>query len=216
MKPSKFLKLNEAKWDKWANTLDAKSKLNDYLRKAQSSVIALLELKENMNFLDIGCGTGWALGQIAKLTENKGTYYGVDLSSKMIEKAQENFKDNPQIHFIIANVERIPLGDDQFDSIICTHSFHHYLNPDKALNEMFRLLKKGGKVYILDPTADTWLIKVADKIIKILEPEHVKVYSTKEFRSLFNATGLTYLECKVVNGHLKIHLGKKGTMGDEQ
>jgi ubiquinone/menaquinone biosynthesis C-methylase UbiE len=209
MKPSKRLKLNEIKWDKWAKTLDEKSKLNDYLRKAQSNLIALLEFKDNLNFLDIGCGTGWAIGQLAKLANNNGTFYGVDLSSKMIEKAQENFKDNPVIHFITANVESIPLDDNLFDIIICTHSFHHYLNPGKALSEMHRLLKDGGKIYILDPTADTWILKIADKIIKLLEPEHVKVYSTREFQSMFATAGLNYRDCKVINGHQKIHIGEK-------
>jgi ubiquinone/menaquinone biosynthesis C-methylase UbiE len=209
MKPSKHLKLNEAKWDKWANTLDEKSKLNDYLREAQNNLIAMLDLKADVNFLDIGCGTGWAIGRVAEIMNNKGSFYGVDLSSKMIEKAQANFKGNPQIHFTKANVENIPLEGNFFDIIICTHSFHHYLNPSKALDEMQRLLKLGGKVYILDITADKWIIKVADKILKLFEPEHVKVYSTKEFRALFNAVGLTYLECKLVKGHQKIHIGKK-------
>ena len=94
MKESKHIQLNEAKWDKWAESFDGKGWRYDYLRKAQSSVISLLDIKENMNFLDIGCGTGWAIGQVAKLVDNKGSFYGVDLSPKMIEKAKENFKDN--------------------------------------------------------------------------------------------------------------------------
>ena len=209
MKSSKHIQLNEAKWDKWASTLDEKSKLNDYLRRAQSNVIALLDVDKQATFLDIGCGTGWAIGQTARLTGNRGSFYGVDLSSKMIEKARSNFKGHDNIHFIQANAEAIPLDNELFDLIICTHSFHHYLNPDKALKEMFRLLKTGGKVYILDPTADTWLIKVLDKVVKLLEPEHVKAYSTNEFKQLFAIAGLKYLLCKKISGHQKVHIGEK-------
>jgi ubiquinone/menaquinone biosynthesis C-methylase UbiE len=62
MEESKHIKLNEAKWDKWSKTVDGKGWQFDYLRRAQSSVLSLLDFNENMNFLDIGCGSGWAVG----------------------------------------------------------------------------------------------------------------------------------------------------------
>jgi ubiquinone/menaquinone biosynthesis C-methylase UbiE len=205
----KHTQLNEAKWDKWAKSLDDKGWINNYLRKAQSELISLLDIKENMCFLDIGCGTGWALGQIAILLNGKGQFYGADLSPKMIDKAKENFKSEDNFHFIKANAESIPLDSDFFDIIICTNSFHHYLNPVKALKEMQRLLKSGGKIYILDPTADWWLIKPIDKLINLLEPEHVKIYSTKEFQRLFVNSGLKYVDTKVIKMHQKVHIAEK-------
>ncbi len=205
--------LNEAKWDKWASTLDEKGWRRDFLRRAQSKIISLLEIKENVRFLDIGCGTGWAIGKAAELAGGKGEFYGVDLSAKMVEKAKENFsgKDNvagsamSHFHFLQANAESIPLESNFFDIIICTNSFHHYLHPDKALKEMRRLLTPGGKVYILDPTADSWIAKAADKIFRLIEPEHVKMYSTKEFQQLFEQAGLKYSRSEI--GREKIHIG---------
>ena len=139
------LLLNEKRWDKWAENYDKKSLLQDKLRQAQRSVIYILDVNENINFLDVGCGTGYAIGEAAKLVNGKGEFYGIDLSSKMIEKAKDNYRDKSNFHFIKANVESIPLNDNFFNIIICTYSFHHYLNPDKALKEIYRLLKKGGK-----------------------------------------------------------------------
>lgn len=209
MKESKHIRLNEAKWNRWAKSLDNKNFKTDYLRKAQSSVISLLDIRENMNFLDIGCGTGWAVGQLAKSVNNKGSFYGVDLSPKMIEKAKENFKDIDTIHFVKANSESIPLDTGFFDSIICTNSFHHYLNPDKVMKEIYRLLKAGGKIYILDPTADFWFIKIIDKVVKLFEPEHVKIYSTEEFKRFIVNVGLKYVGCEKINVHQKVHIGEK-------
>ncbi len=206
---SKHLELNEAKWNKWAENLDEKNWRNDYLRNAQSQVISLLNLQPGLHFLDIGCGTGWAVGQIAKLVNDQGLFYGVDLSPKMIEKAKSNFSGRDHLFFAQANVESIPLDSNFFDSIICTNSFHHYPNPRKALGEMYRLLKSGGKVYILDPTADTRFLKLVDKIIKIVEPEHVKMYSTKEFQQMFHNAGLKYSNSKIMNRHESIHIGEK-------
>lgn len=206
---SRHIQLNEQKWDEWAGTFDEKSRRTTFLHNAQNELITLLDLKENQLFLEIGCGTGWALGQIAERLNGKGQFYGVDLSSKMIEKASANFRDLENFHFYRANAESVPLKDNMFDIIFCTNSFHHYLHPEKALREMHRLLKTSGKVYILDPAADSLFIKLADQIIKRLEPEHVKMYSTKEFQNLFAAAGLRYVETKNISWHQKIQVGQK-------
>ena len=209
MNESRHIELNEAKWDKWAETADGKGWKYDYLRSAQLNVISMLEVRENMNFLDIGCGTGWGIGQAARLIDFKGSFYGIDLSQKMIEKAQENFKDYANFHFIKANSESIPLDDNFFDIVICTNSFHHYVHPDKAMKEIFRLLKHGGRIYILDPAADFWIIKVVDKIIKLFEPGHVKIYSSEEFKKLMSEAGLIYIGNEEVPTREKVQIGVK-------
>ena len=184
---TKHVQMNEAMWDKWADadTLDNNGRMSRILRGDQSKVISLLNIQPNVHFLDIGCGTGWAIDQAANLVDGKGLFYGIDLSPKMIEKAKSNFSGKDNFRFLQANSESIPLDDNFFDIIICTNSFHHYLHPDKALREMRRLLKSGGKLYILDPLADLWFVKYIDVLKKWTEPEHVKVYSTKEFQQLF-------------------------------
>ena len=209
MDESKHLKINEAKWNKWAETIDGKSLRYDYLRSAQLGVISLLDLKENVSMLDIGCGTGWALGQAATLVSDKGTFYGVDLSEKMIEKAKENFRGKENFHFFKANAEEIPLEDNQFEIIICTNSFHHYLHQEKALKEMHRLLRTQGKVYILDPTVDFWFAKVLAKIFHLFDRAHVRLHSTKEFEKLITTAGFNYLGAEKIKWHQKVQVGKK-------
>ena len=206
---AEHIQSNRVKWDKWADSLDDTGWRHDYLKDAQSKLISLLDVKENIRFLDIGCGAGWAVGEVARLVDNQGLFYGVDLSSKMIGKAQSKFSDDDHFHFLEANAESIPLDDDSFDIIICTNSFHHYPHPDKAVLEMYRLLNKGGKVYILDPTADSWIAKAADKIIRLMEPEHVRLYSTKEFQQLLENAGLTYTTSETIKANSKVHIGKK-------
>lgn len=209
MDESKHLKINEAKWDKWAKTIDNKSLRYDYLRSAQSAVISLLNVQENVSVLDIGCGSGWALGQIADLVEGKGLFFGIDLSEKMIEKARENFKGRENFHFIKANAEEIPLEIDQFDIIICTNSFHHYLHQDKALKEMHRLVKLGGKIYILDPIVDYWILKPIAKTFHLFDRSHVKIHNSKEFGEMITAAGFHYLGAEKVKWHQKVQVGEK-------
>ncbi len=207
---SKHVELNKAKWDRWAATLDRKSWRREFLRNAQRKAISVVNIRPGMHFLDIGCGTGWAVGEAAKLADGKGAFYGVDLSPKMVEKARENFRGRVEIHFLEANVEAIPLDSDFFDAVICTNSFHHYPRPDRALAEMRRLLKKGGRLVILDPTANTWIAKVGDKVARRIEPEHVKMYSTKEFEEMFRAAGLRTIAADEIRAKSKrIHVGEK-------
>ncbi len=206
---AKHIQSNQMKWDKWADSRDGKGWRDDYLRDAQRKLISLLDLQEDIRFLDVGCGAGWAVEEVARLVAGKGLFYGVDLSPKMIEKAQDKFIGRDNFHFLQANAEAIPLNGGAFDTIICTNSFHHYLHPDKALNEMYRLLRKGGKLYILDPTADKWVAKAADKIMSLLEPEHVKLYSTKEFQQLFQNARFRYVASETINANSKVHIGEK-------
>ncbi len=206
---TKHERLNRKKWDSWADTLDEKNWRNEYLRDAQRRLINLLDARENLHFLDIGCGAGWAVSEVARLAGFKGQFYGVDLSAKMIEKADRNAARRENLHFLQANAESIPLQDHFFDTIICTNSFHHYLHPDRALEEMCRLLKTGGKVFVLDPTADTVLMKIADRIIKLFEPTHVKMYSTGEFQRMFERAHLRYETSLPVKKRSKVHIGVK-------
>ncbi len=61
---TKHVQMNEAMWDKWADadTLDNNGRMSRILRGDQSKVISLLNIQPNVHFLDIGCGTGWAIG----------------------------------------------------------------------------------------------------------------------------------------------------------
>jgi ubiquinone/menaquinone biosynthesis C-methylase UbiE len=206
----KHIQLNKEKWDRWASWYDSNKLISVYLRKSQLKLISLLNIKENINFLDVGCGTGFAVGQVAKIAKFKGEFYGIDLSGKMIEKAKSNFSGLSGFHFIQANAESIPLSNNFFDIVICTNSFHHYLHPDKALKEIYRILKNGGKVYFFEPTGDNLIAKIADKILKLVEPQHVKMYSTEEFQLMFECAGLKYISpLEKSKTRSKIHIGQK-------
>ena len=205
----KHFEHNRSIWDQWASSMDSGGFRYKYLRKCQQGVISLLSLKEDISVLDIGCGTGYALGEIAKKAGNRGTFYGVDLSAKMIERANEKFRDSEQFHFMVSNAESIPLEDNLFDIIICINSFHHYYHPEKAIAEMHRLLKDKGKVYILDPTLDGFIFRAIDKLVRIFHQNHEKLHSSKEFKELMKNSGLNFIERRKIQIFQKIHIGQK-------
>jgi|SRR5271157_92459 len=199
--------LNERKWDIRAATYDQKR--FDYFRWMQRRVIGLIDLRPGCHFLDVGCGTGWAVRHVAGLLKGEGEFSGVDISGAMIETAQVLSGGLQNVFFYKANAEQIPLGDNCVDFAICTNSFHHYINPLKVLVEIQRVLTVKGRLYILDVTADDPLIRSINDRVKQREPEHVRFYSSQEYRTLFAAARLNYLNSRQVAYPLKVHFSEK-------
>jgi ubiquinone/menaquinone biosynthesis C-methylase UbiE len=202
------LELNKKKWDRRSETYDEKR--FDYFRFFQKRVISLAHPEKNGRLLDIGCGTGWAVRYAAGLVGEGGQACGIDLSPKMIERAEEESHGYDNVSFYVADAENLPFGGDYFDYIICTQSFHHYLNPVKAVGEARRVLKSGGRLYIVDPTADTFIVRYFDRRARRKSSDHVRLYSTREFSELFVKAGLKYIRSKTILPIMRVHIGEKG------
>ena len=94
------------------------------------------------NVLDLSCGTGLYLEkQINYFGEVNIHWNGLDLSDQMLKKANEKVTN---VKFINADVEDMPYQSEVFDFISNNYAFHHYINKGQALNEIYRILKKGG------------------------------------------------------------------------
>jgi ubiquinone/menaquinone biosynthesis C-methylase UbiE len=194
-------------WDSRAGTWY--DRYFSYLQWMQKKLVSLLELGENPRFLDLGCGIGWAVRYAASLANGRGEFYGIDISSKMIERSEASSTGYKNIHFRKANAEELPFDDDFFDLIICSNSFHHYFSPDNVVREVCRVLKLGGKIYILDATADGFITRMLDRLAKKLEPAHLKLYSTQEYQTFFRKAELHYVATQSVVLSVKVHIAEK-------
>jgi ubiquinone/menaquinone biosynthesis C-methylase UbiE len=130
----------------------------------------------------------------------------------MIEKAEASSTNYKNVHFRKANAEVLPFDNDFFDFIICSNSFHHYFDPNSALREAYRVLKPRGRVYILDTTADGFLTRMLDRLVKKLEPARVKLYSTREYQAFFAKAGLHYVISKSIVLSVKVHIAEKAVV----
>ncbi len=212
MEKLQHAELNKKKWDARAGTYDEKR--FDYFRWMQKRLVSLIDLKEGQRLLDMGCGTGWAIKYAAGLVNGNGEFYGVDLSPKMIEKATTNAAGLKNIHFVQANTEALPFEDNFFDTIICSNSFHHYFNPKKVLSEVRRVLKPGGRIYILDVTSDGLIARSINRRAQKKESEHVKFYNSKEFDTFFIGAKLHHIASQPLwkfdpSRIMKAHIGEK-------
>ena len=204
---SEHEKNNDAKWTKRSRTYD-EGRFN-YFRYMQKKLISKIDLHENINFLDIGCGTGWAVLYVAKMLNGKGNFIGIDIANGMIEIAQRKAIVIPNVKFIQASSEKLPIENDYIHNIICTNSFHHYQNPEIVMTEIYRVLKEGGRISILDVTSDDFIISSIDKKVRKKEKEHVRFYSTVEYQKMFISVGLKTISSNYLIYPMKIHIAEK-------
>ena len=200
-------KANEIEWDLRAEYFDDRK--YSILRFFQKRLIKKLDLKEGQNVLDIGCGTGWAVLHIADIIKEDGKAYGIDLSSKMIEIAKMKSFNYKNVYFYKTPARSLPFENNYFDLIISTNAFHHFSEPVGVLEEVFRVLVPHGKIYILDLTADSFIMKKIEKRVKKMDPGHVKFYSTKEFQGLFEQSNLKHEKSQRFMWPMKIHIAEK-------
>jgi ubiquinone/menaquinone biosynthesis C-methylase UbiE len=92
--------------------------------------------------LDLACGTGIYLDNQIKYFDNFNIdWHGLDASEDMLKKAKEKLENVSLVHGI---AEDIPYEDEKFDYISNNYAFHHFVNKEPALDEVYRVLKKNG------------------------------------------------------------------------
>ena len=115
---------------------------------------------KKLRILDVGTGTGFLAILLAELGHD---VVGIDLSERMLERAKKKADEKGlDIEFMIADAENLPFDDGEFDAVINRHLLWTLPNPQKAINEWSRVIKRGGKVVAISP------IDVdVDEIIKV-------------------------------------------------
>jgi len=112
--------------------------------------LALIDLKKGDSLLDIGCGRGKILHELES-AQGGFKLFGIDSEPEKIEIAK-SFNSSSKISFKIAYASDLPYTNGSMDWIISTLSFHHMSAEEKgkAIGEIARVLKPGGKLLITD------------------------------------------------------------------
>lgn len=121
-------------------------------RRDLSSNKGLLRLisqaRKAKKILECGCGAGSTI----RLLWHKGAHFtGIDISQYAIEKAKTDWRDKDNVFFTVGNVEELPFADKSFDFVYSAYVAEHVFNPEEMINEMIRVLKRGGRLLILAP-----------------------------------------------------------------
>jgi ubiquinone/menaquinone biosynthesis C-methylase UbiE len=106
-----------------------------------------LEIKSGSTVLDVGTGTGAFIPFLLQKIGTNGRLICLDFAEEMLNKAKsKDFAGT--IEFICADIEQSQLNSGICDAVVCYSSFPHFRDKQKALNEINRILKPGGKMFI--------------------------------------------------------------------
>ncbi len=120
---------------------------DDTDREATREILNNLHIAKGDLVLEPGCGAGRFTPFLSQLTGPEGKIISFDISDEMIKLAQDR-DDCPHADFKKGSVHNIPLPDNSIDVVICFNCFHNFNCLNRAINEMARVLKPGGKLSI--------------------------------------------------------------------
>lgn len=157
----------------WTARWYARTRLNeidDFRHEAKKVAEKLLP---ECDVLEVAPGPGYFSIELAKL----GTFHitGLDISRTFIEIASQNARTaGVKIAFRLGNASAMPFPDESFDFVYCSAAFKNFSEPVEAMNEMYRVLRPGGRALICDLRKDVSL-------------EEIRSYIRQSGRSWFDA-----------------------------
>ncbi len=116
------------------------------IRLLFDSIRAVGEVPDGSAVLDIPCGGGLALRGLRK--GQRVRYVAADISPDMLERARRraSVMGRDDVEFAQANIERMPLGDNEFDLCLSFNGLHCLPDPAAAVREISRCLAPGGRL----------------------------------------------------------------------
>ncbi|MBW2232336.1 MAG: class I SAM-dependent methyltransferase [Deltaproteobacteria bacterium] len=140
--------------------------------------------------LDVGCGAGHTAIAFAPHVERVDA---LDLTEAMLEQTRMAAKAAglTNLQTMRGDVEAIPFADADFDLVTCRLCAHHFRSPARALGEIMRVLRPGGRLLLVDIVSpetgveDTFL----NAVELLRDPSHVRDWRLSEWLAMFGAAG---------------------------
>ena len=162
-----------------------------FTEEMRDDAIARVRLLPGAVVADVGTGTGFVARGLAPKAKR---VIGIDESSEMLDIARRNLRDLPNVEFIEAPGERIPLPDGSLDAVFTNMYLHHAPNPAAAVAELVRVLKPGGTLAVIDADEhdQAWMREaMADRWLG---------FKRSDIRAWFEAAGLVKVAIDCAKG----------------
>ena len=146
MEPRLQRRVQRYGWDLAA--ADYEALWQSQLRPAQTALLAMAALRLGEQVLDVACGTGLVAFAAAEAVGPQGQVLGVDLSGQMVEAAQRRAEERhlSNVGFQRMDAETLALPDASVDVALCALGLMYLPDPERAVVEMRRVLRPGGRL----------------------------------------------------------------------
>lgn len=155
---------------------------------------------EGGSVLEVATGPGYFCTELAKLGNFK--IIGLDISNDLVEIAHTNARQaGVEVDFQQGNASAMQFPDEVFDLVFCLWAIKNFMEPTKVLNEIYRVLKPGGTVLVVDlnrdATGQDWSTYASDRELKGMTALSMKLafriqksgaYSKDQFEELISST----------------------------
>jgi SAM-dependent methyltransferase len=148
-------------------------------------------LAPDMLVLEVACGAAHVAEAVAP---HVWQVVAVDLTPELLGLAANRLRDAGLDNVLLqeGNAERLPFIDDSFDLVVCRGSLHHFLNPRRAISEMVRVCRAGGRIAINDLVAPNATSRDRfDDLHRALDPSHVGCFLADELAAAWPADAVT-------------------------
>ncbi len=113
--------------------------------------------------LDVGCGTGDLMVDLAESISPGVLGVGIDSSNEMIRIARQRSQDRGlRVKFAVGDACRLPFAAAAFDGVHCERVLMHFDDPEAAVREMSRVLVPGGRLVVTEPDWAGWILDSDD------------------------------------------------------
>lgn len=165
----------------------------DHTKKERHALYKKVELKTKKNILDIGCGTGAIITDIASLTT--GHITGIDIDGKRLEQAKTVTSPISHITLVEADALYLPFKDETFDLVVFSVVLMYLKDKQRAVTEMARVTKKNGTVLATMEPDHAGTLRYPENelyplFLKDLEEMGADLCTGRKLRYLFGKAGL--------------------------
>ena len=117
------------------------------------AALDLLKLRSAESIIDVGCGPGFLSEEMADAVGSKGRVLGIDISEDLLAFAKAR-NNRDWIEYLKGDARALPVDDHTFDVAVSAQVLEYVDDPDRAISEMFRILKPGGRALIMNTDWD--------------------------------------------------------------
>jgi ubiquinone/menaquinone biosynthesis C-methylase UbiE len=153
-------------------------------------VVALADPRPDWQVLDIATGTGHTAFALAGHVRS---VVGTDLTPDMLQEAVRlrSARGIGNVRFLLADVHALPCSSEAFQLITCRRAAHHFSDIRRALHEIARALRPGGRLVIDDRSIpeDEFVDACMNQLDRFHDPSHVRQYRPSEWQDLLRAQG---------------------------